>query len=48
VEYWLTVLIQEGPLAVGDTSRRAKFLLTVLNGLALDRALPSRRLDPAV
>ncbi len=41
VEYWLTVLTQEGALAPGDTSRRAKFLLTVLNGLALERALPS-------
>ncbi|MFI6908289.1 TetR/AcrR family transcriptional regulator [Nonomuraea sp. NPDC050394] len=41
VEYWLTVLTQEGALTPGDTSRRAKFLLTVLNGLALERALPS-------
>ncbi|MER6947470.1 TetR/AcrR family transcriptional regulator [Nonomuraea sp. NPDC000554] len=41
VEYWLTVLTQEGALAPGDTSRRAKFLLTVLNGLALERALPA-------
>ncbi|MGW4798551.1 TetR/AcrR family transcriptional regulator [Nonomuraea sp. NPDC004297] len=41
VEYWLTVLTQEGALAPGDTSRRAKFLSTVLNGLALERALPS-------
>ncbi|MFI6293960.1 TetR/AcrR family transcriptional regulator [Nonomuraea sp. NPDC050790] len=41
VEYWLTVLTQEGALAPGDTARRAKFLLTILNGLALERALPS-------
>jgi hypothetical protein len=41
VEYWLTVLTQEGALTPGDTSRRAKFLLTVLNGLSLERALPS-------
>ncbi|MFI9561476.1 TetR/AcrR family transcriptional regulator [Nonomuraea endophytica] len=41
VEYWLTVLTQEGALTPGDTPRRAKFLLTVLNGLALQRALPT-------
>ncbi|MEE2037647.1 TetR/AcrR family transcriptional regulator [Nocardiopsis sp. CT-R113] len=41
VEYWLTVLTDEGALTAGDTSRRARFLLTVLNGLALERALPS-------
>ncbi|MBB5078383.1 TetR/AcrR family transcriptional regulator [Nonomuraea endophytica] len=41
VEYWLTVLTSEGALTPGDTSRRAQFLLTVLNGLALERALPA-------
>lgn len=41
VEYWLTVLAQEGALAEGDNARRARFLLTVLNGLSIERALPS-------
>lgn len=41
VEYWLTVLANEGAIPAGDTSRRVKFLLTVLNGLALERALPA-------
>ncbi|WP_017611206.1 TetR/AcrR family transcriptional regulator [Nocardiopsis xinjiangensis] len=41
VEYWLTVLVEEGALAPGDNARRARFLNTVLNGLALERALPA-------
>ncbi|WP_432976532.1 TetR/AcrR family transcriptional regulator [Dactylosporangium sp. CA-233914] len=41
VEYWLTVLSNEGALAEGDNSRRARFLVTVLNGLSITRALPS-------
>ncbi|WP_035776704.1 TetR/AcrR family transcriptional regulator [Arthrobacter sp. H5] len=41
VEYWLTVLTDEGALAVGDNSQRASFLLTVLNGLSIERALPA-------
>jgi AcrR family transcriptional regulator len=41
VEYWLTVLSNEGALAGGDHSRRARFLVTVLNGLSIARALPS-------
>ncbi|PKW17638.1 TetR family transcriptional regulator [Saccharopolyspora spinosa] len=41
VEYWLTVLSNEGALAEGDNSRRARFLTTVLNGLSIARALPS-------
>jgi AcrR family transcriptional regulator len=41
VEYWLTVLTDEGALPDGDNTRRAKFLLTVLNGLGLERALPA-------
>ncbi|PDP84967.1 TetR family transcriptional regulator [Glycomyces fuscus] len=40
VEYWLSVLGEEGELPRGDNSRRAKFLLTVVNGLMLERALP--------
>jgi hypothetical protein len=41
VEYWLTVLRNEGALAEGDNSRRARFLVTVLNGLSIERALPA-------
>ncbi|MDT8912096.1 TetR/AcrR family transcriptional regulator [Amycolatopsis sp. PS_44_ISF1] len=41
VEFWLAVLTQEGALAEGDHSRAVTFLLTVLNGLSLGRALPS-------
>lgn len=42
VEYWLTVLTNEGALAEGDNSRRARFLVTVLNGLSIERALPAK------
>jgi AcrR family transcriptional regulator len=41
VEYWLTVLGNEGALAEGDHGRQARFLVTVLNGLSIARALPS-------
>jgi len=41
VEYWLTVLRNEGALADGDNSGRARFLVAVLNGLSIARALPS-------
>jgi AcrR family transcriptional regulator len=42
VEYWLTVLANEGAVPDdGDNSRRARFLLTVVNGLGLERALPA-------
>lgn len=41
VEYWLTVLGNEGALAEGDNGRRARFLVTVLNGLSIARALPA-------
>ncbi|MBB4689718.1 TetR/AcrR family transcriptional regulator [Amycolatopsis jiangsuensis] len=41
VEYWLTVLRDEGSLAEGDNARRARFLVTVLNGLSIARSLPS-------
>lgn len=40
VESWLSVLVDEGALPAGDNSRRATFLLCVLNGLSLERALP--------
>lgn len=41
VESWLAGLTQEGALPAGDNTRRAKFLMTVLNGLATERALPA-------
>jgi AcrR family transcriptional regulator len=41
VEYWLTVLANEGALPEGDNTRRARFLITVINGLGLERALPA-------
>lgn len=41
VEYWLTILTNEGALAEGDNARRARFLLTVLSGLSVARALPA-------
>lgn len=40
VEHWLSVLVEEGALTGGDNARRAKFLLTVVNGVTLERALP--------
>ncbi|MFC3996746.1 TetR/AcrR family transcriptional regulator [Nocardiopsis sediminis] len=40
VEHWLSVLADEGSLPEGDNAQRAKFLLTVINGLTLERALP--------
>lgn len=41
VESWLAVLTREGALPDGDNTRRARFLMTVLNGLATERALPA-------
>jgi AcrR family transcriptional regulator len=41
VESWLSILVEEGALARGDNTARASFLLTVVNGLAVQRALPS-------
>lgn len=41
VEYWLTVLADEGALPKDDHARQVKFLLTVLNGLSIERALPA-------
>ena len=41
VEYWLAVLTDEGALAEGDNTRRARFLNTVVGGLSLERALPA-------
>ncbi|WP_223773045.1 TetR/AcrR family transcriptional regulator [Streptomyces sp. 135] len=42
VEHWLTVLAEEGALSPGDHTRNVRFLLTVLNGLSVERALPTR------
>lgn len=41
VEGWLLVLAAEGAVAEGDIPRQARFLNTVLEGLALQRALPT-------
>ncbi|WBC13005.1 TetR/AcrR family transcriptional regulator [Micromonospora sp. WMMA1998] len=41
VEYWLGVLADEGVLPKEDHGRRVRFLLTVLNGLSIERALPA-------
>ncbi|GHH88460.1 hypothetical protein GCM10018793_68190 [Streptomyces sulfonofaciens] len=41
VEYWLTVLSDEGAIPEGDNGRRARYLETVLTGLSIARALPS-------
>jgi AcrR family transcriptional regulator len=40
VAHWLSVLADEGALPAGDTTQRVRFLLTVVNGLAVERALP--------
>ncbi|MEU9885607.1 TetR/AcrR family transcriptional regulator [Sphaerisporangium sp. NPDC051011] len=42
VEYWLSALADEGALPDGDITRRARFLNTVLNGLSIERALPTK------
>ncbi|WP_431232066.1 TetR/AcrR family transcriptional regulator [Mycolicibacterium psychrotolerans] len=41
VEYWLGVLADEGALPRKDFAQKVRFLLTVLNGLSVQRALPS-------
>jgi AcrR family transcriptional regulator len=41
VAYWLSVLADEGVVRRGDHTPQARFLLTVLNGLGYERALPS-------
>ncbi|WP_156250146.1 TetR/AcrR family transcriptional regulator [Pseudactinotalea terrae] len=40
IEHWLNVLAHEGSLARSEHTDDAAFLLTVVNGLALDRAMP--------
>jgi AcrR family transcriptional regulator len=41
VEYWLSVLADEGALPKEDYAPKVRFLLTVLNGLSVERALPA-------
>ncbi|MCD0443090.1 TetR/AcrR family transcriptional regulator [Glycomyces sp. A-F 0318] len=41
VEYWLSALAAEGALPQGDYAPKVRFLLTVLNGLSVERALPA-------
>lgn len=40
VMHWLSVLASEGALPTDGHAPRARFLLTVLNGLSIERALP--------
>ncbi|MBE9499779.1 TetR/AcrR family transcriptional regulator [Streptomyces sp. GKU 257-1] len=42
VEHWLAVLTEEGSLPKENHGQKVRFLLTILNGLSLERALPSR------
>ncbi|WP_354597593.1 TetR/AcrR family transcriptional regulator [Streptomyces sp. JL1001] len=41
VEECLNVLVEEGALTAGDTTRRARFLLTLANGVSIEQVLPS-------
>lgn len=41
IEYWLGVLADEGVLSPENRTRQVRFLLTVLNGLSIERALPA-------
>ncbi|MFB4349548.1 TetR/AcrR family transcriptional regulator [Microbacterium sp. CR_7] len=43
VESWLSILVEEGALERGDNASRALLLLAVINGLAVQRALPADR-----
>lgn len=45
IERWLTVLVEEGAIPPVETEQRARFLLTVLNGLITERALPAGALQ---
>ena len=40
VESWLAILETQGSLSAGDNTTRARYLLTVVDGLAINRALP--------
>ncbi len=41
IERWLSVLVDEGSVPVGAVEGHARFLATVLTGLAAERALPA-------
>lgn len=41
IERWLEVLIAEGATPAGQVEQRAQFLSTIVNGLMLERALPT-------
>lgn len=41
VEGWISILAEEGAIPRGDNKARTDFLLAILDGLALQRALPS-------
>lgn len=41
VEGCLNVLVEEGALPAGDTTRRARFLLTLANGVSIEQVMPS-------
>lgn len=41
IERWLTVLVEEGAVPPLETEPIARFLMTVLNGLITERALPA-------
>lgn len=41
VESWLAILVEEGSIRPGDNAARARLLLVVVNGLAVQRALPA-------
>lgn len=43
VESWLSVLDEEGALTPGTVPRHARFLITVIDGLSVARALPPER-----
>ena len=40
ISYWLSVLNAEGAVLPRDRAKDVRFLLTVLNGLSMERALP--------
>jgi len=43
VDRWLAQLDEEGVLADGEREQQARFLLSVVNGLSLERAFPGAR-----
>lgn len=41
IESWLATLESEGALGPGDNARRARYLMTVVNGISIGQALPA-------